>query len=111
MRSSTAESVMTPESNRERQFPRYDHCRTIQYVLTDHSTTEVFLGVTRNISLGGICLYMDRPLKEGQRVQIISKLPMGSPMAALRWIEEENSLYVAGLMFVDDEEKTTLPTT
>ena len=85
----------------QRQFPRYDHCCTIQYKLSDPPASEVFSGVTRNIGLGGICLYVYRRFEEGQKIHIISKLPVGSATAELRWIEKENSLYVSGWMFVD----------
>lgn len=93
---------MKANITQQRQFPRYDHCCTIQYKLSDQPSAEAFSGVTRNISRGGICLYIYRRLEEGQIIHIISKLPVGSSKAVLRWIEKENALYVSGWMFVDE---------
>lgn len=93
---------MKTDVAQQRQSPRYDHCCTIQYKLSNQPSSEVFSGVTRNISRGGICLYIYRPLDKGQKIHIISKLPVGSSEAVLRWIEKENALYVSGWMFVDE---------
>lgn len=90
-----------PEIASERRYPRYDHCCTIQYKLSDNSPGEVFSGVAKNISRGGICLYIYQRLGEGQRIEIISSLPVGSHVAVLRWIKEENSLFVSGWMFIE----------
>jgi hypothetical protein len=90
-----------PKITLERRFPRYDHCCSIRYKLFGHSPTEVFSGVARNISRGGICLYIYQRLDEGQRIEIISSLPVGTHSAVLRWIKEEDSLFVSGWMFVE----------
>ena len=94
-----------PRIRLERRFPRYDHCSKIEYSLRGHSPSEVFSGVARNISRGGICLYIYQRLVEGQRIEIISSLPVGFHTAVLRWIKEENSLFVTGWMFVGEEKK------
>lgn len=98
-----AEYAMKTDVAQQRQFPRYDHCCTIQYKLSDQLAPEVFSGVTRNISCGGICLYISHPHEEGQKINIISSLPVGSDTAELRWIETENALYVTGWVFVDEK--------
>jgi PilZ domain len=85
-----------------RKDPRYDFPSTIEYVLGSQAGDEVaHKGVTIDLSVAGLCMYIFDPLPQGQKIIIKTALPVGSGTAAICWTrKEENSLFRSGLKFI-----------
>lgn len=67
---------------------------------------------TSNISLGGMCIYSNEPLKEGKLLEIELILPNGHSLAAkarVVWIKAlppgSDALYIVGLEFTNMSKK------
>jgi hypothetical protein len=94
---------MLHAKSEKRRTERYDFPAMIEYVLGAPINTEVFKGVTINISNNGLSIYAFRPLSEGQRITIRSALPVHHRIATIRWIKKEDeSMYKLGLKFSGD---------
>jgi len=66
---------------------------------------ESFVGTSRNIGLGGLCLAVDRTLRIGDRLAVKFTLPnQGLPCsltAEVRWVRDEGQAGGVGLRFVN----------
>lgn len=78
--------------------------RSIEYVLPSREGTpdeELARAVTVNMSLGGLCLYIFKPLPAGQELKIAGGVPGKRNLkATVQWIEQITvDTYKAGLHF------------
>ena len=69
----------------------------------EHSSCDdaCFKGVTINMSNGGLCLFVDKPLCEGDKIRILKNNATGPDKTAIvRWVKlVNNEIYKIGLMF------------
>lgn len=94
---------MQPDTER-RKHPRNTFVRSIEYTLPHREGTsgeESARGVTVNMSLNGLCLYLFKPLPAGQELKIARGVPGKRNLKAIvQWIEQITvDTYKAGLHF------------
>ncbi len=84
-----------------RKYYRYDIQQEIQYISPD-APRESFIGVIKNISHSGVCLYALNPVRIGQELTINSKqeLYKRGTVVWFRETGEEYAIYKVGLQFV-----------
>jgi c-di-GMP-binding flagellar brake protein YcgR len=85
-----------------RRDTRYDFPATIEYVMGSQTGDEaVHKGVTINLSLTGLGLYIFDLLPEGQQITIKSALPVDARTATICWTrKEDDNFYRTGLKFI-----------
>jgi len=85
-----------------RRDRRYDYPSRIDYVLGSQAEGEVVRrGITIDLSSTGLCMYLLDPLPQGQKITIMTALPVASQAAVICWTrKDENSLYRSGLKFI-----------
>ena len=77
---------------------------TVDYDLPDEKKEERKYGsnlaITVNISKEGLCLYLFKPVKEGQRIKVFSNLLQGNcSTGTIRWVKMISpDLYKVGLL-------------
>ena len=102
---------MTSDKNR-RKYPRIDVELTMN--VDESGDPEVINATTKNVSCGGICVYVDRLLKLDEQLQIYLKLPDDQPPLAglvhVRWWKKKRQMlkknaetFIVGLEFVNLE--------
>ena len=90
---------MASYEGKERRHQRKIYVSTFAYRLPSRSS-EIFFGVTSNISDSGMCIYSDARPYEGENVEFRSSLPVPYQRATVKWIKKDvNNLYKMGLMF------------
>ena len=92
---------MSAYEGKERRHQRQIYVSAFAYRLSSRSS-EIFFGVTSNISNSGMCIYSDAVPKEGESIEFRSSLPIPSTKATVKWIRKDvDNLYKMGLMFVE----------
>jgi hypothetical protein len=90
---------MASYEGKERRHRRKIYVSAFAYRLPSRSS-EVFFGVTSNISDSGMCVYSDARPEEGECIEFRSSLPVRSPRATVKWIKDDvEGIYKMGLMF------------
>ena len=85
-----------------------------KHLRVDARVTVSYLGPTKNMSAGGMCVMVDSPLAIGSEVQIEFALPgNGEPIrcdAQVVWADKSRSKYEVGLVFlnISAEDKTRI---
>jgi len=86
---------------KERKHQRKIYVSAFAYRLPSRSS-EIFFGVTSNISDSGMCIYSDARPYEGENMEFRSSLPVPSTRAMVKWVKKDvDNLYKMGLMFVE----------
>jgi hypothetical protein len=90
---------MASYEGKERRHQRKIYVSAFAYRLPSRSS-EIFFGVTSNISDSGMCIYSDARPKEGESIEFRSSLPVPYPKATVRWVKDDvDGIYKMGLMF------------
>lgn len=93
---------MSQAKNEKRKAERFDYPGRIEYVLDAIASTIILKGVIVNISETGLSIYAFSPLFEGQKIIILSSLPVNNRSAIICWMKQEDeSMYKMGLKFVN----------
>ena len=90
----TADRVM-----KERGETRCDSHHIVEFVFKPHTDRKVFKGVTVNLSIQGLCLYVFTPLKKGQEINIRKGLRAAAPAVVMWWKKLDTGLFKVGLRF------------
>lgn len=92
---------MATYEGKERKHQRKIYVSAFAYRLPSRSS-EIFFGVTSNISDSGMCIYSDARPYEGESMEFRSSLPVPSTKAMVKWVRKDvDNLYKMGLMFVE----------
>ncbi len=92
---------MVSSAGRERRHQRKIYVSAFAYCFPARSSN-IFFGVTSNISDSGMCIYSDAQPDEGERLEFRSSLPVSFSKATVRWVKKDvDNLYKMGLMFID----------
>ena len=92
---------MASSSASERRHQRKIYVSAFAYRLPSRSS-EIFFGVTSNISDSGMCIYSDARPYEGESMEFRSSLPVSSTKAMVKWVKKDvDNLFKMGLMFVE----------
>jgi hypothetical protein len=88
-----------------RKGSRFVFVSRVRYVLRPDHIGEDYEGFASNVSLGGLCLTVNRPLTAGQEVLITECiLPYCRKAYKIQWCEEAGSgTYRAGLIGIDED--------
>ncbi len=90
---------MMSYEGKERRHRRKIYVSAFAYRLPSRSS-EVFFGVTSNISDSGMCIYSDARPDEGESMEFRSALPIPYPKATVKWVKDDvGGIYRMGLMF------------
>jgi hypothetical protein len=90
---------MAAYEGKERRHQRKIYVSAFAYRLPSRST-EIFFGVTSNISDSVMCIYSDVRPEEGESIEFRSSLPVPSTAAKVKWVKNDvDGLYKMGLMF------------
>jgi hypothetical protein len=90
---------MAAYEGKERRHQRRIYVSAFAYRLPSRFT-EIFFGVTSNISDSGMCIYSDVRPDEGESIEVRSSLPIPSMRATVKWVRKDvDNLYKMGLMF------------
>jgi uncharacterized protein (TIGR02266 family) len=80
-----------------------------KHLRVDARVTVSYLGPTKNLSAGGMCVIMDSPLAIGSEVELEFGLPgRGEPVrcsAQVVWSDKARSKCEVGLVFLDISEE------
>lgn len=87
---------MSPHLERRRN-KRNSLCATLEFGLHRDPYNSIFTCDTANISADGLCIYFDKPLREGDELAIRTILPIPHKKAIVRWVRKIGTLYIAGL--------------
>jgi CheY-like chemotaxis protein len=80
-----------------RKEDRLDDSREISYTVSE-SDSSVCRGAIVNLSPSGLCVRVSSPLAQQSSVTIKTPLPITSPVALVRWLEDAgDGAYIAGL--------------
>ena len=88
-----------------RRYCRRNFADVIEYVLPDNGASDLFKGVTINLSESGLCLYTFNPVPLNEKITIERGIsPLCNQTGTVRWIKRlAPDLYKVGLMFTRDE--------
>ncbi len=90
---------MASYEGKERRHQRRIYVSAFAYRLPSRSS-EIFFGVTSNISDSGMCMYSDALPEEGESLEFRSSLPVPATKATVKWVRKDvDNLYKMGLMF------------
>jgi PilZ domain len=87
---------MSPHMERRRN-KRHNFCTTLEFGMHRDPYNAIFKCDTANISADGLCIYVDKPLREGDELAIGTILPIPHEKAIVRWVRKIGTLYIAGL--------------
>ncbi len=87
---------MAPHWDR-RKNKRHNFRTTLEFRLGRDPYKSIFKCDTANISPDGLCIYFDRPLREGDELTIGTVLPIPHKKAIVRWVRKLGTLYITGL--------------
>jgi len=95
--------MLSTKVNRRKNF-RHHIYAPLEYALSAETSSGIFEGLTFNISVDGLCLYLDNPLSEGDEISIKSNaLPFSCDKATVRWVKTiSKELHMAGLRIVSN---------
>ena len=89
-----------PHSER-RKHERYTFSAPLEFGLLHDTGNDIVRCTTANISADGLCIYLDKPVSEGDELAIGSILPIICKKATVRWMRKIGiQLYIAGLSCV-----------
>ncbi len=92
--------------SKERKHPRKDYVSTFEYIVVTETHTKETVkrvtAVTKDISRGGMCIYTQEDLKEGQKIKITERaIYQDLTKAEVRWSHKvDEEIFRAGLMFI-----------
>ncbi len=88
--------------HRERRLhDRYTFSAPLEFGLLRDPANDILKCTTANISADGLCIYLDKPVSEGDELAIRSVLPIICKKATVRWVRKIGiKLFIAGLSCV-----------
>ncbi len=85
----------------KRKYKRHDFFTSIEYSLFLEKTDRLSMGCIMNTGGPGACMYLYRPIIEGQKIEIKRSIfPSLCGTVTVRWVKKiKEDIYVAGLRY------------